>query len=71
MTEDKHVIIAALSDCIKQTRYGEDVDRLDYIDGDDMVEVVYKNGKRLPVSVWGDSGIGIIADVVAAIKRTF
>lgn len=66
--EDKQSILDLLTVTLQATRGGADVDDLIYHDPG-QVEIVYNRHWRANVCVAGDSGLGIIKDVVNYICR--
>lgn len=76
MKENKYEIVEKLTECIKQTRAGSNISRIDIeskgLTGMDIVAIYYNDENGLPagikyVSIEGDSGLAIIKDVCKAL----
>lgn len=67
--EKKAKICLLLGFLLQQTRGAADVDRLIYLEETEKVEIHFHGGYTALVNVAGDSGLGIIKDVVDYICR--
>ena len=67
--ENKKRITHQLMLCLLATRAGEDISDMSYFkgSGDEWVNITFKDGSWIPVSVTADSGIALIKDVIKAL----
>lgn len=65
--EDKAEIVVRLSELLKVTRIGSDINKLILNDDKKIVNIKYTNGSGRRVNIEGDSGAAIIKDVLAAL----
>lgn len=65
--EDKAEIVARLSELLKVTRIGSDINKLTLNEDKKIVNIKYTNGSGRRVNIEGDSGYAIIKDVLAAL----
>lgn len=65
--EDKAEIIVRLSELLKVTRIGSDINKLTLNEDKKIVNIKYTNGSGRRVNIEGDSGYAIIKDVLAAL----
>ncbi len=66
--EDKAEIIVRLSELLKATRIGSDINKLTLNEDKKIVNIKYTNGSGRRVNIEGDSGYAIIKDVLAALQ---
>ncbi|MCM1192687.1 MAG: hypothetical protein NC389_09685 [Acetatifactor muris] len=64
MRENKQDIVAKLSQLLKSTRAGEDIDKLELATDESTVRITFLHGYERTVNVECDSGIAIIEDVI-------
>ncbi len=67
--ENKERITHQLMLCLLATRAGEDISDMSYFkgSGDEWVNITFKDGSWIPVSVTADSGIALIKDVIKSL----
>ncbi len=65
--EDKAEIVARLSELLKVTRIGSDINKLTLNEDKKIVNIKYTNGSGRRVNIEGDSGYAIIKDALAAL----
>ncbi len=65
--EDKAEIVARLSELLKVTRIGNDINKLTLDEDKRIVNIEYTNGSGRCVNIECDSGYSIIKDVLAAL----
>lgn len=67
MEENKEEIIKKLSDLLKITRAGSDIDTMNLSEDKESVAIVFSTGYTRKVNIAMDSGISIIRDVARAL----
>ena len=67
MKENKKLICCLLTQFVKETRAGEDVERITYYDDSQDAIIIWKSGSRRQVNCYADSGIAMIRDILRAI----
>lgn len=66
--EDKIDIVDRLSDLLKATRIGSDIDKLILSEDKHIVTIKYRHGAEKHVNIECNSGYAIITDVLAALR---
>ena len=71
MDENKVEITQKLFECLKITRYGSDIKKMEYIEenGDEYIIVTFDNNYQKRICVTADSGKAMIMDVINYIGR--
>lgn len=64
LNENKQQICDKFAELLKVTRFGENIDRIEYNPNTECALVVRKDRKPIPVNVAMDSGVAIIKDIL-------
>ena len=69
--ENKQDIALYMQDLLKLTRFGQDLERLDYVTndfGDETLRIAWNSGYKEYINVTADSGIAMIIDLAKWLK---
>lgn len=64
IAENKQQICDKFAELLKITRFGENIDRIEYNPNTECALVVRKDRKPVPINVAMDSGVAIIKDIL-------